>query len=336
VISYLWPDPPRAGGLLDVAPGVIWLRMPLPFKLDHINLWLLEDGDGWTAVDTGVGLEETRALWDAALGGRLAGRPVTRIVVTHFHPDHMGNAQWLAARAGADVWCAQAEWLTAQLAARSAADVERRLAHFRRHGVGDEGLAALRGRANHYPRLVPSVPAHFRAVRDGDTLVIGGRRWEALTVLGHSPEQVVLHAPEAGVLIAGDQVLPRITTNVGVWPDQPLADPLRLYLDSLARFRTMAADTLVLPSHGLPFRGLPGRLDALARHHDDRLARTLAALDAPRTAAEVMTVLFQGDLDAHQLTFAVGETLAHLHRLEAQGRAVRRADADGHVRFARP
>ena len=183
---------------------------------------------------------------------------------------------------------------------------------------------------------MPSVAPHFRAVRDGDTLLIGGRRWQALTVLGHSPEQVVLHAPDAGVLIAGDQVLPRITTNVGVWPDQPLADPLRLYLDSLARFRAMAANTLVLPSHGLPFRGLHGRLDALARHHDDRLARTLAALDEPRTAAEVMTVLFQGDLDAHQLTFAVGETLAHLHRLEAQGRAVRRADADGRIRFARP
>jgi glyoxylase-like metal-dependent hydrolase (beta-lactamase superfamily II) len=158
----------------------------------------------------------------------------------------------------------------------------------------------------------------------------------ALTVPGHSPEQVVLHAPDARVLVAGDQILPRITTNVGVWPDQPLADPLRLYLDSLARFRALAADTLVLPSHGLPFRGLPARLDALERHHADRLARTLAALDAPRTAAEVMTVLFEGDLDAHQLTFAVGETLAHLHRLEAQGRAVRRADGDGRIRFARP
>lgn len=309
--------------------------MPLPFKLDHINLWVLEDGDGWTVVDTGVGLEDTRALWDAALAGALGGRPVTRVIVTHFHPDHMGNAHWLAERAGADVWCAQAEWLSAQLAVRSAGDIERRLAFYRRNGVTGEALQALRGRAAHYPRLVPSVAPHYRAIRDGDDLTIGGRRWRALVVLGHSPEQVVLHAPDAGVLIAGDQILPRITTNVSVWPDQPLADPLGLYLASLPRFRAMEPGTLVLPSHGLPFHGLHARLDALVRHHDDRLARTLAALAGPRTAAEVMAVLFEGEHDAHQLGFALGETLAHLNHLAARGRARRRVDADGCVRFER-
>jgi glyoxylase-like metal-dependent hydrolase (beta-lactamase superfamily II) len=333
-LEHPWPTPPAPGRALEVAPGVAWLRMPLPFRLDHINVWLLDDGAGVTVVDTGVGLDATRSLWDAVFV-TLQGRPVTRVVVTHFHPDHIGNAAWLAARWGADVWCSQAEWLAAQHAwrLRDPDEFEHRLAHYRRHGAGAEAIARLRERGNHYPGLVPTVTAEFRRLRDGADLEIGGRRWAVRTLGGHSPEHACLACPEVGVLISGDQVLPKITTNVSVWPEQPRENPLRLYLDSLARFEPLASDTLVLPSHGLPFRGLHARLGQLRDHHAARLAETLDALREPRSGAELIQTLFRRELDTHQLGFALGEALAHLHLLEAEGRAVRVIGEDGVHRF---
>ena len=333
-LVYPWPDPPAMGGLMAVAPGIRWLRMPLPFRLDHINLYLLEDGDGWTVVDAGIGLDRTRELWQGVLDAELSGKPITRVFVTHFHPDHMGNAHWLTQRCEVDLWCTQAEWLMAQLAWR-AGDIDERLNYYRRNGVTGSQLESLRQRRNHYGTVAPSVAPAFHGVRDGDVIAIGERRWEALTVFGHSPEQAILYSREAGVLISGDQVLPKITTNVSVWPDQPRSNPLRLYLDSLERFRDMPDETLVLPSHGLPFRGLQARLGRLCYHHDERLARTLEALAEPRTGAEVLPVLFSRDLDAHQLGFAFGETLAHLHYLEWRGKVRRLVGADGLHRFER-
>jgi glyoxylase-like metal-dependent hydrolase (beta-lactamase superfamily II) len=212
-------------------------------------------------------------------------------------------------------------------------DSDRRTGYYRRHGVGDAQIEAFRERGNHYRQLVPSVHPQFRAVREGDTLTIGGRRWNTFTVLGHAPEHACLHCPEADVLISGDQVLPKITTNVSVWPDQPHGNPLRLYLDSLKRFRPLPAATLVLPSHGLPFRGLHDRLDYLRVHHDERLAATIDALGEPRTASELVPILFRRQLDTHQLGFAIGETLAHLHYLEAAGQAREEVDAAGLHRF---
>ena len=334
-LEYPWAQPPAPGEVIAVAPGIAWLRMPLPFRLNHINLWLLDDGRGVTAVDTGVGLEDTRALWERLFAGPLAGRPLTRVVATHFHPDHMGNAGWLTERAQTDLWCTQGEWLYAQYArrARDAADAERYVEHYRRQGCGAEALALIAQRGNPYPTLVPTVAPAFRRIRDGDALEIGGRRWEVLTVLGHAPEHACLWCRELGVLISGDQVLPKITTNVSVWPEQPAANPLRLYLDSLERFRPMPPETLVLPSHGLPFRGLHARLGALRDHHDARLAEALDAIVEPRTAAEVVPTLFRRELDVHQLGFALGESLAHLRLLESDGRAVRVVGKDGVHRF---
>jgi glyoxylase-like metal-dependent hydrolase (beta-lactamase superfamily II) len=334
-ISHPWPEPPRMGGIITVAPGIKWLRMPLPFRLDHINLYLLEDDKGWTVVDAGIGLDRTRDLWQGVLDGQLGGKPVTRVIVTHFHPDHMGNAHWLTERCGVDLWCSQAEWLMAQLAWRAADQIEGRLAHYERNGVSGGQLDALRERARHYGRVVPSVTPSFYGVRDGDVLTIGERAWEALTVYGHSPEQVVLHSADAGILISGDQVLPKITTNVSVSSEQPLGNPLRWYLDSLGRFAGIPDGTLVLPSHGLPFEGLQTRLHRLRLHHDERLAHASDALGEPRTGAQVLPLLFSRDLDLHQFGFAFGETLAHLHYLEWQGRAVRIVGEDGRHRFVR-
>ena len=332
---YPWAEPPEGGASIEVAPGIRWIRMPLPFALNHINLWLLEDEGGVTVVDTGVGLPPTRELWERLFAGELAGRPIVRVLVTHFHPDHIGNADWLARRFGVELWCPQAEWLMAQLAWQGMGgnDSDKRMNYYRRHGVAGDQIEAFRERGNHYRQLVPSVHPQFRAVREGDTVTIGGRRWHAFTVLGHAPEHACLHCPEAGVLISGDQVLPKITTNVSVWPDQPHANPLRLYLDSLKRFRPLPADTLVLPSHGLPFRGLHDRLDYLRSHHDERLTETIDALAEPRTASELVPILFRRKLDTHQLGFAIGETLAHLHYLEDTGQAEQHVDGTGLHRF---
>jgi len=332
-ISHPWPEPPAFGRPVAVAPGIKWLRMPLPFRLDHINLYLLDDAAGWTAVDAGIGLERTRDLWQGVFAADLDGRSIARVLVTHFHPDHMGNAHWLTEQWRIDLWCTQAEWLMAQFAWRAREERPLRLDYYRTNGVGEREIEALGLRSHHYGQVVPSVAPRFRAVRDGDVLAIGGRPWEVLGVHGHSPEQAVIYSRQAQVLISGDQILPRITTNVGVWPDQPLGDPLRLYLESLERFTPMGPDTLVLPAHGLPFQGLHPRVERLRAHHDERLQRALDATREPATAAEVLPRLFSRDLDPQQFGFALAETLAHLHYLEGQGRAARLVGEDGVQRF---
>ncbi|HYE91813.1 MAG TPA: MBL fold metallo-hydrolase [Terriglobales bacterium] len=333
-LDHPWAEPPAPGTTISVAPGIRWLRMPLPFALNHINLWLLDDGDGITVVDTGLGLPDTRALWEQIFAHELGGKPVTRVIATHFHPDHFGNAGWLTERWGVELWCTQGEYQAAVIACTARAmRPELYQAHYRRHGISEDNLAKLRERGNHYPGLVPTIPDSYRCLREGDRVRIDGRAWEVMVVLGHAPEHAALWCAEMNVLISGDQVLPKITTNVSIWADRPHDDPLRLYLESLTRFRPLPSDALVLPSHGLPFRGLHARLDALRAHHDERLSETLGALAEPRTAAELMPVLFRRQLDTHQLSFAIGEVLAHLNYLVAAGSVAHATGADGVVRF---
>jgi glyoxylase-like metal-dependent hydrolase (beta-lactamase superfamily II) len=337
-LVHPFPTPPAPGSTALVAPGIRWVRMPLPFALDHINLWLLEDGDGWALVDTGIGLATTRELWEQLFATGLGGRPITRIVVTHFHPDHMGNAGWFADRFGLPVACTAGEWAAAQRATRirTAAQIEHRLAHYRRHGLDEDAIAAFRRRGNPYLKGVPSLAPRVETLTDGDVLAIGRRSWRVITVHGHAPEHACLWSEDDRVLISGDQVLPKITTNVSVWPDVPDANPLRLYLDSFARFETMPDDALALPSHGLPFHGLHRRIDMLRDHHGARLDDTLEALDRPRSSAELVPRLFpRAAADIHQLGFAIGEVLAHLHLLESEHRVHRVPGADAVDRFAR-
>jgi len=321
----------------ELAPGLAGVRLRLPFALDHVHLWRLDDGAGWTIVDTGLGDDRTRDFWRAQLDGPLAGRPVRRVVATHFHPDHMGQAGWLCAATGAPLWASRTDWLYARLLAedQSPAFVEAGRAFDHRAGLAAEQVEARAARGNLYRTRVTPPPATYRRLVGGDVLEIDGRRWQVVIGRGHAPEMLCLFDAEAGVLIAADQVLPRISPNVSVWPSEPDANPLADFLDSLAVLRRLPGDCLVLPSHGRPFRGLHRRIDQLVRHHEERLDRALEACARPATAVEVMAVLFERRLDAHQLSFAVGESVAHLNHLIARGELERDLDDAGRHLYCR-
>ncbi len=337
---------PAPGTALDVLPGLRWVRMGLPFALDHINLWLLRDRlegpdgaiEGWTLVDCGISNTATQAAWEQVFAQHLDGLPILRILVTHFHPDHMGLADWLARRWQCTVAMSATDYNLARLASGSTVGMggESAAAFFGSHGLSDpEALAKIRARASYYPSMVPSVPASYRRLMEGQVLRIGDQDWRCIAGYGHAPEHISFFCAAQALMISGDMVLPRISTNVSVVDVEPEADPLSLYLDSIARLQTLPAETLVLPAHGRPFRGLHARIQQLQQHHEERLAEVLAACAAqPCDAAGLLPLMFKRKLDLHQTTFAMGEAIAHLHRLWLQGALRRERGADGVYRFA--
>ena len=344
--TLLFPHPviPAPGRVLEVAPGVLWLRMPLPFALDHINLWLLADEvdgvRGWTAIDCGYGDAATRALWETHFADAFAGLPLVRVIATHYHPDHMGNAAWLLERcvgAAPMLWAAQAEFQTAHMvwSELTQYNLAGSAAHFRRFGMPQATVAEQSARGNTYRHGVPELPQRYRRIVGGDTLAIGGRHWQTIIGLGHAPEHVSFYCAELNTLISGDMLLPKISTNVSVWASEPEGDPLRLFLHSIQRYTELPDDTLVLPSHGLPFIGIRARVKALGEHHRERLAELEAAASAPVTAFDLLPVLFRRKLDPQQQFFAMGEAIAHLNHLWHQGRLQRQPGPDGVVRFSR-
>jgi len=323
---------PATGTATEVAPGVKWLRMPLPFALDHINLWLIADDERWTAVDTGIALDAVKDAWRPLL----ATHPLCRQIVTHFHPDHLGLAAWLQQETGAALWMTQGEYATGQLVKHQIAGygMAAMIDFFRRHGLDAERCAALEKRGNAYGRGVPAIPDSFHRLVDGDAFAIGDHSWRVITGYGHSAEHASLYCAALGVLISGDMLLPRISTNVSAFAAIPDADPLGAFLASIDRFTALPEDTLVLPSHGKPFRGLHDRVAQLHAHHDERCGILLAACRAaPRSAEELLPQLFEREItDPHQTLFAMGESIAHLIYLE-QARSMKRVVENEIIRF---
>jgi len=335
-LDYPFADYPPERGAIEVADGIFWLSTPLPFAgLRQVNLWLIRDGDGWTMVDCGYGYDDARAVIEAVWRDVLGGRRITRLLVTHFHPDHAGNSGWVAERWGLEPLMTQGEWLAANLAMSGQHDaaVERRVQFFRAHGLDEARIATFAKGAMLYSRGVSLAPA-YRRVRDGDAIEIGGARWTVMTGEGHSPEHAALYCEARKILISGDQVLPTITTNISVWPTEPEGDPLGLFLATGRRLmQRLDPATFVLPSHRKPFRNVHARLRQLEHHHEARLDLILHATNDETTAAALIAVLFQRALDGHQMGFAMGEAIAHLNYLVNQGRMERVRGADGTIRF---
>lgn len=305
----------------EIAPGIDWVSMPLPYALDHVNLWLLRDGGGWTVVDTGLAIDSIQAHWQTLL----PKYPLTRQVVTHCHPDHLGLAAWLEERTGARLWMTQGEFAVAHLLRASIDDYSyaAMVKFFALHGLDEARQQGLTTRGNAFLRGVPAMPRTFVRLLDGEKIRIDEHDWRVISGTGHSPEHAALYCDKRHVLISGDMLLPRITTNVFVLAATPESDALQQYLDSIDRFRTLPANTLVLPSHGKPFHGLHERIDQLHRHHRQRCKLLVDACQTPRSAAELLPTLFDRDIsDPHQLQFAMGETIAHLNHLDARQRLI--------------
>ena len=332
-LHYPFDTAPLPGEAQTVAPGVLWLRMPLPMSgLDHINVWALEDGEGWTLADTGMQTPPTATAWQSAFSGPLQGRRVLRVICTHMHPDHVGMAGWLTRQHECRLWMTRLEYITCRMLV---ADTGREapldgVRFYRSAGWDQDALENYRTRFGAFGKAVYALPDSYRRVVDGEALDVGGRCWQAVIGRGHSPEHLCLYCPELKVLISGDQVLPRITSNVSVFPTEPDADPLSEWLESLSSIRgRVPDDVLVLPSHNEPFRGLHARLGALIAEHETRLRRVRAELATPKRAVDVFGVLFRRRIGLDMLGFATGESLAHLNCLIARGEVGREEDAAG-------
>ena len=317
---------PEAGELIALAPGIGWARLPVPGPLKHVNVWLLDDGDGVAVLDTGLDIPPCREAWEQLLAGPLSGRAVTRIICTHFHPDHLGLAGWLAERFAAPLWMTREEWLFARMLTADVRDTPPReaVASWRAVGWSEERIAAETAKGwGRFSAMVSPVPVSFVRMRDGDSIRIGARDWRVVTGNGHSPEHACLIDLLGGVMIAGDQVLPRITSNVSLSLSEPEGDPLGDWLGSIAKLRGLPDSMFVLPSHGDPFTGLHARLDALARGHREALDKLVRHLADPKRAVDCFATLFARRIEDNMMGLATGEAMAHLRRLEVEGRAVR-------------
>jgi glyoxylase-like metal-dependent hydrolase (beta-lactamase superfamily II) len=332
-LVYPFAQGPTSEAAVEVAPGVNWLRMPLAGSpLGFINVWAIAEEGGWAIVDTGMGGAPTVQAWREAFKGPLGGRRATRVFATHMHPDHIGMAGWLTRKYGCRLWITRLEFLTCRsLAADTGREPpEDAIRFYRAAGWEAEAVETYRARFGFFGKMLHVLPDSFHRLRDGDELIIGARAWRVVVGCGHSPEHACLYSPELKLLISGDQVLPRISSNVAVFPTEPDANPLHEWLTSLARIKTIVPDdVLVLPAHNDPFQGLHARIDHLIAGHERGLARLRRLLAEPRRAVDVFPALFRRTIDETTLGMATGESLAHLNYLLARGEAVRTPDENG-------
>jgi glyoxylase-like metal-dependent hydrolase (beta-lactamase superfamily II) len=334
-LVYPFEAPPARGRSIEVAPGVHWVRMPLPYALDHINIWALDDDHGWAVVDTGVRTEESSLVWRELFSNAPDERSLTRVFVTHMHPDHVGMAGWLTRKFGVRLWMTRLEYLSCRVMVsdtgrEAPADA---VDFYRRAGWSDAAIETYRARFGNFGKHIHALPDSYRRLVDGEELPIGAHTWRVVVGNGHSPEHACLYSPDHKVLISGDQILPRISSNVSVYPTEPDANPMADWYASLAKIkREIPDDVLVLPSHNECFRGLHARVEHLARGQDRTLERLRRALKERKRAVDVFGALFArsiGEADASLLGMATGESVACLNFLWHQGTVERDIDAQG-------
>lgn len=331
-VHHPWIAAPLPGAVREVAPGVFWLRLPLPMALDHVNAYVLDEGDGWTVIDPGMDTAATREIWQGLLTGPLAGKPVTRVVVTHYHPDHIGLAGWFQAQ-GAALWTTRTSWLFARMLVldEQPLPAPQTLDFWRAAGM-DAGLLARRAqeRPFNFCDIVHPLPLGYRRIVEGETLHMGGRDWLVRCGDGHAPEHATFWSLSDDLVIGGDQLLPSISANLGVYATEPDADPVGDWLASCARLAAFAEERhLVLPGHKLPYTGLPRRLEQMIEGHVKGLARLEALLQTPHVACGCFSALFRRPIGEAEYGLALVETVAHLNHLLQTGRAARNRRADG-------
>jgi glyoxylase-like metal-dependent hydrolase (beta-lactamase superfamily II) len=309
---------PSQGDAKEIAPGILWFRLPLPMGLNHINLYALDEGDGWALVDTGLATSESKDVWRTLFAGPLAGRPITRVIVTHYHPDHLGLAGWLCRKFNVELWIARTEFLMARMLMLDVQPTvpDDVLSFYRRAGWSAEALDKFKAKGwGNFARAVSPLPAGFRRMKEGDVLTIGNRAWRVIVGRGHTPEHVCLLCDADQIILSGDQVLPKITSNVSVYSTEPQGDPLGDWMDSLDMLETLSPDLLVLPSHNEPFRNIHTRVQALRADHLGKLERLRQHCASPKTALQSFECLFKRPIQDNEMMMATGEALAHLHYL---------------------
>jgi len=335
-LSYPHPTPPAPGTATEVAPGILWARLPLPFSLDHVNVYFIEDGDGWAIVDCGISNLETRSAWDALLNGPVKKQRITRVIVTHHHPDHIGMAGWLCDRLGVEMWCGRETFLYTMNLAQAPALLGDSLYRdfYTDHGMQPDVAELVATRGHEYLRMISPPPLTFRRLAPGKDLVIGERRFQVLSGGGHCPEQIMLYSADDKVFLAADQVIEKISSNVSVLSFEPMEDPLGEFFASLAEIkRIIPGDALVLSGHRLPFFGLHERCDALIAHHQDRCEIIMEACGVePRSCNDILPLMFRPELTPHEISFAFTEALAHMNHLVESGQLVWNKGADASLK----
>jgi len=336
-LFYPFEDIPAEGEAIEVADGILWIRLPLPMALDHVNIFALDDGDSWTIVDTGFHSRRGVAIWEKVLSGPLNGKPVSRVIVTHHHPDHIGMAGWFQTEHGAELLTTRTAWLMARMLLLDEQPVPtpEAITFYKRSGMAPD-IVEKRSteRPFNFADCVAPLPQGFTRIREGDRLQFGGRDWTVRIGNGHAPEHATFWSDD--IVLGGDQLLPSISPNLGVYPNEPMADPVSDWIDACASFQPHATETqLVLPGHKLPFRGLPFRLQHLIENHHSALDRLLDHLETPKSAGECFLPLFKREIGGGEYGLALVESVAHLNHLYLAGQASRDLHEDGAYRYTR-
>ncbi|QBF33541.1 MBL fold metallo-hydrolase [Thalassococcus sp. S3] len=333
VLRYPWDTPPERGEAIEVAPGVLWMRLPLPMKLDHVNIYALDDGESWTVIDTGFASKLSKSIWTELMAGPLGGKPVGRVVVTHHHPDHVGLAGWFQSEHSAELITTRTSWLFARMLML---DVQTELppetlSFYRSAGMDPEILSQRASeRPFNFADVVAPMPLGYTRIKQGDVIRMGGRDWDVHIGNGHAPEHATFWSRDCNLVLGGDQMLPSISPNIGVYATEPMADPVSDWLEACERLSALARpDHLVLGGHKLPFTGLPTRMRQLVENHHGALRRLLGHLDEPKTAADCFAPLFKRTIGAGEYGLALVEAVAHCSHLYQAGDVTREMREDG-------